>query len=1275
MAAKLGLRRSNLRRHFPLRSHLTVLILATMIPLLIFSGLMIYILAEGERATFRRGATERTLALLTAVDAELKSSIANLEALATLRLFDKDDLQGLRAEAERALKTQPDWFTIDLAAPSGQQVVNLLRPPGAELPMTLERESFEQVLRTEKPAVGRLVQGSVTQRPEFSVRVPVVRGGVTKYVLSAVVKPETISRLIVGQRLPPDWVGGVLDGSERFVARTVSPERAVGQLASESLRSALSHSSEEWFRAKTIEGWSVYIPYNRSPFSGWTVAMGIPATIVDAPLRGPILYVVIFGAVLLVVGIALASMLSSKTAGAIESLAGLATKLALDSGTDSAAAAAANDVPTRILEIERLKEAFLNASRLIQERSAQRDQLEEALRHDITQRTQAEQFLQLQVAASRALTESEDLRSATPKIVQAVCELTGWEVGAIWDVDRSADELTCVEVWHIPNIDVAEFKAASKQTRFARGLGLAGRVWSSGEPAWISDVTQDSNFLRVTQALKEGLRTGVCFPIKFGADVLGVVECFSGQIREPDEACLQTLVTIGNQLGQFVERKRGEQALRESEARFSGMIASAMDAVIAVNAAQRIVQFNPAAEQIFGCAAAQALGSSLDRFIPARFREAHRNHIETFGNTGVTNRRMGALAALRGLRAGGEEFPIEASISHMEAGGQKLFTVILRDVTERNQTERRRDADFAITQILAESPSLSDATPRILETIGKTLGWEVGAMWIPDGDVLRCLKVWCDSAVNADKFVSVCYERSFAPGIGLPGRVWTTLKPAWVPDVGKDDNFPRAPFAAEAGLHAGFGFPILFSDKSLGVMEFFSREIREPDPALLAMFDSIGSQIGQFMERKRQEEELKRSNDELENRVAERTADLTKANAELGQSLAEREKLEAQLLQAQKMESLGTLAAGIAHDFNNLLNIIQGHTFNLRDYGAVNEDIGQSLTVINETIARGSALVQQLLTVGRKSASAKWELVNTNFLIKRLIALMTQTFPKTIELSCACEPDLPPIEADKNQIEQALLNLCVNARDAMPGGGRLTLKTQAVDGATLQHLGEAKGQYVCIEVTDTGIGMDESIRKRVFEPFFTTKDTGQGTGLGLSVVFGIVRNHNGLIDVESQPMSGATFRLYFPVAPAEVIADEPGAKPDAHATPRADAVATILVAEDEANMLSLLEKILLRRGYKVLKATNGQTALELYQHHKEKIDVVLLDMGLPKISGRDVLHKIRNENPVMKVIVTSGYMEPEMKLEFDPAQVRFLHKPYTPDDVFKILQSLIETGS
>ena len=419
-------------------------------------------------------------------------------------------------------------------------------------------------------------------------------------------------------------------------------------------------------------------------------------------------------------------------------------------------------------------------------------------------------------------------------------------------------------------------------------------------------------------------------------------------------------------------------------------------------------------------------------------------------------------------------------------------------------------------------------------------------------------------------------------------------------------------------------------------------------------------------------DELKRFNEELEKRVAERTEELQQANAALIRDMEQRKKLEMQLVHAQKMESVGTLAGGIAHDFNNLLNIIQGYAFILRGQCEQHEEMEESLVAIDDTVQRGSALVHQLLTLSGKSRSIESKPVDINILVNGLLVLIRQAFPKTIELDAILETDIPPIAGDKNQIEQALLNLCVNARDAMANRGTLTFKTRCVSGATLQHMGESlEGQYVCIEVTDTGVGMDERVRTRIFEPFFTTKDKGQGTGLGLSVVYGIVKDHNGFIDVESQPMAGTSFRLYFPAQSSDAALKESTAKIDAQPTMVSNSTATVLVVEDEEKMLHALEKILAKQGYQVLTASDGEMALDIYERHNETIDVVLLDMGLPKMSGRDVLLRMKSRDPDVQVVIASGHFEDDMNSDIEQAGVKhLLRKPYMPDEVIKILQSL-----
>jgi CheY-like chemotaxis protein len=366
------------------------------------------------------------------------------------------------------------------------------------------------------------------------------------------------------------------------------------------------------------------------------------------------------------------------------------------------------------------------------------------------------------------------------------------------------------------------------------------------------------------------------------------------------------------------------------------------------------------------------------------------------------------------------------------------------------------------------------------------------------------------------------------------------------------------------------------------------------------------------------------------------------------------------------------LAGGIAHDFNNMLNIIKGYASTLP---RKDKNSADALKVIDDTIERGAALVKQLLTLARKSDTCPAS-TDPNQILRDLSALLQQTLPKAVDVSLQLESNLPPVMADASQITQALLNLCVNARDAMPAGGKLMLKSAAVSPAQVQHkFAQAEDiDYVRIDVADTGTGIEPAARARIFEPFYTTKPHGQGTGLGLAIVYGIVKNHNGFIDVATEVGAGTTFSLYLPVTEHEVKTAEVDSPTGNSVSPDlANGQGAILIAEDEHNMRSLLRRSLSRIGYRVITAADGQEVIDLYQRHKEQIQVVLLDLGLPKIQGWDVIVQLRREQPDLHVVVTSGYIDPNLKMKLDRAGVdAVVYKPYAITHIVETLQRIIE---
>jgi PAS domain S-box-containing protein len=386
--------------------------------------------------------------------------------------------------------------------------------------------------------------------------------------------------------------------------------------------------------------------------------------------------------------------------------------------------------------------------------------------------------------------------------------------------------------------------------------------------------------------------------------------------------------------------------------------------------------------------------------------------------------------------------------------------------------------------------------------------------------------------------------------------------------------------------------------------------------------------------------------------------------------ITEKKLLEQQLIQAQKMESVGTLAGGIAHDFKNLLGGILGYASFMKSRIEKDHPFFNYIDTIEKSSMRAAELTAQLLAFAR---GGKYDTrpVNLNSIVDETLKIIARTFDKSIEIKTRlCEP-LPTVEADAGQMQQALMNLCVNAGDAMADGGELTIETEVVvltEHYAKAHMGATTGSHVVLSVTDTGIGMDHETAQRIFEPFFTTKEKGKGTGLGLSMVYGVVKNHGGHVSVHSKPGEGTTFKVHLP------ISGKPEVKSSARSEIPRNGDELILVVDDEEAIRSLAKDTLECYGYRVLTTENGAEAIEVYREHKDEIGLVILDMVMPKMGGREAFIKLKELDPHVKAILSTGYSQDGKAQEIlDSGVMGFIQKPYQLNELLSKVRSLLDT--
>jgi len=637
------------------------------------------------------------------------------------------------------------------------------------------------------------------------------------------------------------------------------------------------------------------------------------------------------------------------------------------------------------------------------------------------------------------------------------------------------------------------------------------------------------------------------------------------------------------------ERIRAAERLVCSESQIRNILDTAMDGIISIDSQQKIVLFNAAAEAMFGWGVEQVLGQKIDFLIPDRFRAKHRDQVEQFGRGAVQSRRMGAQRTIAALRASGEEFQIEASISKASLNGETIFTVIVRDVTEAVTYRQQIEQQSQMLDQVSDAVSVHDLQGRI-------------TYW---NEAAHRLFGWASEEILGKNAFEVLYHGD----------------PELLPIIRRETEAGRA-WSGELTKVARSGTTL--------VVEHRRTILR----------DSNGTITGYLC---------------------------------LDIDITERKKRERVAHRSQRLESIGTLAGGIAHDLNNVLTpLLMGA--NLLASGRVSANQQGLLQTMVASAHRGADLVKQLLSFaggiqGQRSP------VRMDKLIAEVRGLLEHTFPKSIRIQTAAAVNCPPVVGDATELTQILMNLCINARDAMPNGGTLMIEATAIvlnGNASQMHPDAHPGTYTLVKVVDTGCGMSAAVLDRIFDPFFTTKEVGKGTGLGLATTQGIVKNHGGFIIVYSELGRGSTFSIYLPASLTPVSADD--------ATNTLSAASgcgrTVLVVDDEAFILKLASITLTSAGFRVLTAADGSAAIELFRQHHREIACVLLDMMMPGLDGLQTLDELRKIDPSISIIACSGLRTAQREAEaLERGAKAFLPKPYSDDQLLQTLSVLLKPST
>jgi PAS domain S-box-containing protein len=757
------------------------------------------------------------------------------------------------------------------------------------------------------------------------------------------------------------------------------------------------------------------------------------------------------------------------------------------------------------------------------------------------------------------------------------------------------------------------------------------------------------------------------------------------------------------------ERKRAEHSLRQSEEGMRAILDSTLDCIITMDHHGRVVVFNPAAEKTFGYPREKAIGQLLSELIiPPSLRDRHQKGLSRYLATGE-EQVLGKRLEMTAMRSDGSEFPVELAITRIGSQEPPMFTGFIRDITER------RFSDEAIRASEQRFSSFMDNVP--------------GFAWMKDAEGRYVYgNKFFQALLIAEEWRGRTVEEVWPPEIAAPLRandekVVETKAPLqtmeMIVQAGEkravlSSKFPILNGNGEVAFVCGIGIDITERTQAEGRLREQADIInRAHDAIIIRNFETeeitfwnkgaehlygwsaeeaLGKPIGEliFADPKDREAPLKLlvstgefhgetkqiAKDGREIIVYSRARVIRGGAGELRSVLlintdvTEQKKLETHLLRAQRLESIGTLASGVAHDLNNILTPILICAEVLKGNPAA-EDILPTISLIEESARRGAAVVKQVLTFAR-GIEGERVTIKPSHLIEEMLDIARKTFPKSIEITSRYPEDLATIECDPTQLHQVLLNLSVNARDAMPNGGRLTITAENFD--VDEHYasmtpGAKTGPHVMLRVSDTGTGMPQANIDKIFDPFFTTKEVGKGTGLGLSTALGIIKSHGGFISVYTEVGIGTTFKVFLPAK----VSEETLQKSRVPSELLEGNGELILVVDDEPGILRASKMILEKQNYRVLTANDGPEALALIAHQKDAIRLVISDISMPYMDGVMLIRAIKKMKPDTAILASTGQGEQGRMAELQSLSVNnFLTKPYNTEKLLLGLRNALE---